>query len=203
MSTSLDSKFTLRPKLSQALMQAALMTVGEAILSINSESAIVMANPEIEDVFGHHVEELLGQHLHILMPEKYRDMHSGGVKRYLTTGIPKVLGVRLELEGLRKDGSIFPLEIRIMPTLIEEERFFTAAMRDISDKKKKEQRLEIQQEQLSKQTKHLARVQHFFQFTLENMEMTLQRGAEYEELLTYIQQVKGQSDSLNREKPKA
>lgn len=176
MTTQSDSPITLSPELSEALMRSAFMSVGEAIISINSDSLIVMANPEMEDVFGYETDELLGQHVHTIMPEAYRTAHSEGIQRYLKTGIPKVLGMRLELEGLRKDGAIFPLEMRIMPTLVGEQRFFTATMRDMTEGKEQMRQLEEQQAQLVEQNQHLARVHHFFLFTLENMEMTLNHG---------------------------
>ena len=72
------------------------------------------------------------------MPEKYCGLHSAGLQRYLKTGVAHVLGKRLELEGLKKDGSMFPLEIRIKQTQIEEHRFFTAAVRDITERKQAE-----------------------------------------------------------------
>ncbi len=203
MTTQLDSPKSISPELSEALMRSAFLTVGEAILSINSDSIIVMANPEIKGVFGYNPEELLGQHIHTIMPETYRTAHSEGIQRYLKTGIPKVLGIRLELEGLRKDGMVFPLALRIMPTLVGEQRFFTAAMRDVSDEKEQVRLLEEQRTQLMEQNQHLARVHHFFLFTVENMEMTLQKGAEYSELLAYIQQVKTEIERLNRKKPQS
>lgn len=177
-------------ELAGALLQAAFTTVGEAILSINSDSYIVMANPEIEHVFGYQPEELLGQHLHMLMPEKYREAHSAGLHRYLTTGVAQVLGVRLELEGLRKGGVVFPLEIRITPTLIKQQRFFTAAVRDISQRQEEELQIQDQQTRLERQNRQYNRAYHFFLFTLENMEIALRMGGDKEELINYLQQVK-------------
>jgi signal transduction histidine kinase len=69
------------------------------------------------------------------MPEKYRERHATGLKRYVETGVPHVMGARLELEGLKKDGTVFPLEIRMSETRFGDRRLFTAAVRDLTDRK--------------------------------------------------------------------
>jgi len=87
-------------------------------------------------IFGYSRDELAGQSLLIIIPEKYRDAHAAGVKRYLDGGRPKIFGHGLELEGLRKDGSVFPVELKIHETKLEEaaDRLFTAAIRDIAER---------------------------------------------------------------------
>ena len=94
-----------------------------------------MVNPEVERIFGYTADELLNQSLTILMPEDYRSAHQAGMQRYLSSGIPRVLGKRLELEGRRKDGEVFPLELYISETLFTDQHIFTASMRDITQRK--------------------------------------------------------------------
>ncbi len=98
---------------SQRRLSVVLDAVGEGIITIDSTSTIVMVNQEVQSIWGYEQQELIGNQLHILMPEKYRPSHSAGMKRYLETGVAHVLGKRLELEGQKKDGSNFPLELRI------------------------------------------------------------------------------------------
>jgi PAS domain S-box-containing protein len=126
---------------SKIQFSAVLNTVGEGIITIDSNSNIIMVNQEVQNIWGYTQEELIGKNLHILMPEKYRNAHSTGFKRYMETRISKILGQRLELEGLKKDGTVFPLEIRIAETKIGENVFFTAAVRDITNRKKSENEL--------------------------------------------------------------
>lgn len=116
-------------------LQAVLDTVGEGIISADGSGQIVMVNPEIERIFGYKADELLGQPLTLLMPENYRDAHRAGMVRFLDTGVPHVLGKRLELEGVRKDGQIFPLELYISQTQFADNQLFTASMRDITQRK--------------------------------------------------------------------
>ena len=126
---------------SQRRLSAVLETAGEGIITIDSTSTIVMVNQEVQSIWGYQQQELVGNRLHILMPEKYRSPHSAGMKRYLENGVAHVLGKRLELEGKKKDGTNFPLGIRIKETKVGERLFFTAAVRDITERKRVEQAL--------------------------------------------------------------
>ena len=125
-----------------AMFHAALDTVGEGIITINSASTIVVVNQEVQNIWGYTQDELIGKKIELLMPEKYRERHAEGLKRYIDTGVPTIMGTRLELEGLRKDGSIFPLEIRMAETAVSDRILFTAAVRDVTDRKAGEAALE-------------------------------------------------------------
>ena len=113
-----------------------------------------MVNQEVQNIWGYQQEELVGKKLHFLMPEKYRGAHSAGMKRYLRTGVERVLGKRLELEGLKNNGSTFPLEIRITETRSGQSLFFTAAVRDITEHKRAEEELRRRRDELA----HMSRV---------------------------------------------
>ena len=134
---------------SQAQLSAVLNTVGEGIITIDSTSTIVMVNQEVEAIWGYLQDELIGEKLQILMPEKYRRRHAAGLKRYLKTRVERVLGEQLELEGLRKDGSSFPLELRIAETRMDDRLLFTAAVRDITERKRAEEQILTNQQMLS------------------------------------------------------
>jgi PAS domain S-box-containing protein len=116
-------------------LSAVLNTVGEGIITVDQTSRIVMINREVERIFGYRSQELIGQTLLQLMPEHYRAAHGAGMARYIDTGIAHVLGKRLELEGLRKSGESFPMEIFINETEIGEQQLFTASVRDITRRK--------------------------------------------------------------------
>lgn len=95
-------------KQAEELLRSVLNTVGEGIITIDPSSTIVMVNQEVQNIFGYQQEELIGQKLPILMPEKYRQAHGNRMKRYLQTGVAQHIGRRMELEGVRKNGSYFP-----------------------------------------------------------------------------------------------
>ncbi|MCL4245676.1 MAG: PAS domain S-box protein, partial [Candidatus Dadabacteria bacterium] len=121
---------------SDSYLSAVLDTVGEGIITIDSSGAVVMVNREFENIWGYGRGEVIGQNLTMLMPAEYRDAHAAGLRRYMETRTPSVLGKRLELEGLKKDGTVFPLEIDISETAVGGDLFFTAAVWDLTDFKK-------------------------------------------------------------------
>src|SRR4030065_810484 len=128
-------------KNSEQQLRIVLVPVGEGIVAIDSAGNILMVNQEIQNIFGYSKEELIGQKLQMLMPEKYRSAHAAGMKKYLGTGISRVLGKHLEFEGLKKDGSVFPVEVRITETRLGESLIFIGALRNITERKKAEEGL--------------------------------------------------------------
>jgi len=126
---------------SKIQLSAVLDTVGEGIITIDTTGTIVMLNQEIQNIWGYTHEEIIGKNLRSLMPKKYHEAHAAGLKRYLETGEAQILGKRLKLEGLKKDGSTFPLEIRITETRFEGTLLFTGAIRDITERKQAEEAL--------------------------------------------------------------
>lgn len=123
-------------------LNAVLQTVSEGIVSTDSDGTIVMANREAEKIWGYSQGELAGKNIEVLMPENYRPRHRDGLMRHVETGLVRTLGQRQELEGLRKDGTVFPLEICVAETRVGERRLFTAAVRDISKRKQTEMALQ-------------------------------------------------------------
>ncbi len=119
-----------------AHIEAILNTVGEGIITADTEQVILLANQEAERIFGYQQDELYGVTLQALMPEKYRARHHTGFSRAVSSQELLTSGKYLELEGLRKDGEVFPLEIRFTSLIVEGERFFTASVRDITARKR-------------------------------------------------------------------
>ncbi len=113
----------------RALAESAM----EAIVSADSEGRIVFANAATEGTFGWAPDELLGKPLTVLMPERYRDAHEAGLKRYLDGGVPKVIGqTGVKLAGLTREGDEFPLELSLSTWASEDGPFFTGIMRDVT-----------------------------------------------------------------------
>ncbi len=116
-------------------LSTVLDAVGEGIVTIDSDGKIVMVNPEAQEIFGYDREELLGASLQMLMPVQYRAAHRAGLERYFATGEAHVLGKRVELEGLHRDGHTFPLEFRVQEAFLRGETHFTASVRDVTRRK--------------------------------------------------------------------
>ncbi len=122
-------------------LAAVLSTIGEAIITINSDSEIIMANKAAEMLWGYTKDEIANKNLIFMMPEKFRDMHLRGLNSYLETGVSKIIDSRVEVIGLHSSGREFPMELHISETLIDNKTYFTAAARDITNKKQEETKL--------------------------------------------------------------
>lgn len=113
----------------------------DGIISIDESGIIQSSNPAAEKIFGYQASELIGKNISILMPEPYKSEHNGYLKKYLSTGVTKVLGFTRELEGLRMDGAIFPMDISVSEMYQGEQRFFNGMVRDITKRKEAENKI--------------------------------------------------------------
>jgi PAS domain S-box-containing protein len=138
-----------------AQLQAVADTANDGIISADDHGRIVYFNRGAERMFGFSAEEAGGQPLTILMPEASRDAHRAGLRRFLTTGQTRVIGRTLELTALKRDGTEFPIEISIASWSTTEGAFFTAILRDITDRKQAEETLKTVNEQMKTANKEL------------------------------------------------
>ncbi|EWY39006.1 hypothetical protein N825_08370 [Skermanella stibiiresistens SB22] len=114
----------------------------DAIVVIDEIGTVQSFNPAAERIFGHSADEVIGSNVKKLMPSHHRDRHDGYLSNYRRTGERKIIGIGREVEGLRKDGSLFPLELSIAEWRAGERRFFTGIMRDITERRAAERERE-------------------------------------------------------------
>jgi PAS domain S-box-containing protein len=108
----------------------------DAIITIDSDSTILIVNPATERIFGYFTEEMIGQPLTMLMPEYLRHLHKAGITRYLETGRKHIQWSAVQLPGLHKTGNEIPLELSFAEFTRDGRRFFTGIARDISERKR-------------------------------------------------------------------
>src|SRR6266478_5371022 len=116
-------------------------TASDAVISLDESGAILLANPATTRVFGYDPAELIGKPLTILMPELLRKLHEAGFKRYLATGQRHINWQGTELTGLRKNGKEFPVEVSFGELIKDGHRIFTGFLRDITERKQREEAL--------------------------------------------------------------
>jgi PAS domain S-box-containing protein len=126
---------------SEERFRALAVSAKDAIVSADQEGCITYFNPGAEHIFGHDASEVTGSPLTLLMPERFREAHRSGFARYLASREARVVGHTLELVGLRRDGSEFPVELSLAAWQREDQVAFTAILRDVSARKTAEDAL--------------------------------------------------------------
>jgi two-component system cell cycle sensor histidine kinase/response regulator CckA len=112
----------------QAVLNAAL----DGIVLIEPAGTIRLANPSVQRMFGYSLEELLGQNVKILMPAPWREEHDGYLGHYMATAEARIIGIGRQVEGRRRDGSTFPLDLAVSEVRYGDELFFLGTLRDIT-----------------------------------------------------------------------
>lgn len=122
----------------EPLLEQILQFAPDAIIGIDEQGRIVLANAQVEAVFGYALEELIGMQIEALIPLRYRGDHLGHRSRYFADPKTRPMGAGLELYGLRSDGTEFPAEISLSSIKTDDRVIATAAVRDVTDRKRAE-----------------------------------------------------------------
>ena len=131
-------------------LRAILDAAVDGIITIDERGTIETVNPAAVRIFGYGPEEIIGRNVRMLMPEPYHSEHDGYLKRYLETGERRIIGIGREVEGLRKDGTAFPIELAVSEVYAGGRRIFTGIVRDITDRKRIEEELRASEERFSR-----------------------------------------------------
>ena len=132
-----------------------MRTARDAIVSIDRTGRITLFNRAAEDIFEFTADEVLGQDVAVLMPSPYREEHAGYLRSYQETGVAKAIGRIRTVEGLRKSGETFPMELSVSEVRVADEILYTAVIRDVSERHRAESEL-ARLRRLSEQSQRLA-----------------------------------------------
>ena len=127
-----------------------LEAIPDAVVAVNLKGLIIQANSQTETLFGYTRDELIGQNIEILVPERQRDMHHHHREHFHQQPKIRRMGSGLDLYGRRRDGSEFPVEISLSPIGAEEDMIVLSAIRDVSDRKRIEEDLRRANEELDR-----------------------------------------------------
>ncbi len=136
-------------KLMEARFRDLLESMPDGIVMANATGHIVIANSQAERLFGYDAGELRGRSVETLLPERYRHAHVGHRSNYFLQPRKRAMGSGLDLAGLRKDRSEFPIEISLSPLRTEESSFVMSAIRDASERKRFEKALQEKNQELA------------------------------------------------------
>ncbi len=126
------------------MLRAILESAVSAIIAIDEHGIVRSVNPATEKMFGYSADEILGENIKMLMPDPYRGEHDGYIDRHVKTGTKRIIGIGREVQGRRKDGSIFPLHLAVGEFAVDGQRYFSGILNDLSAREELQEKVDRQ-----------------------------------------------------------
>jgi|GEM_PF-5289796 len=127
---------------SQVLFSGVVENILDGVITINDRGLIDFFNPAAEHIFGYTREEVRGRNVKMLMPSPYQEHHDGYLDHYNRTGEKKIMGKGREVQGRRKNSSVFPLALGVSQIYVDGQRQFIGIVRDITEEKQAKEALQ-------------------------------------------------------------
>lgn len=125
----------------QLRIESILDNAGDGIVTIDQQGRVETFNQAAQQIFGIPAARIVGHNVSMLMPEPYSGEHDGYLARYVDSGEAHIFGRSREVTGLRDDGSVFPLELRVSELKLDDRVVFIGMLRDISERREAEDAL--------------------------------------------------------------
>jgi PAS domain S-box-containing protein len=134
------SKVRMALRESEAKFRSVMESAIDAIISSDAKGNIRSWNSAATSLFGFTEADVIGHPIDMIIPDRYKESHREGIKRVSSGGPSHVIGKTAELAAIRKDGSEFPVELSLATWFLDDERYYTGIIRDISERKQAEQK---------------------------------------------------------------
>jgi adenylate cyclase len=136
-------------------LQAILDSANDAVVSIDSSGLVHLWNRAAEEMFGYTAEEMLGEPLHAIIPERFRELHDSGIERVSNGGEHHVIGSTVELAAINSEGHELPIELSLATWESDSRRFYSGIVRDITERKVAEHALQVANKSLNEKNDQL------------------------------------------------
>src|SRR5579864_948101 len=167
----------------EAQFHALLEAAPDAMIVADPEARMMLVNAQVESVFGYQRKELLGQKIEMLVPERLRERHCELRNDFLRAPHDMPTRVGREFLALHKDGHEFPVEINLSPLQTAEGLLVTSAIRDITERKRAEERLRQYERAMEGLEEMIVVVDRAYRYVIANRAFLKYRGLEKEQLL--------------------
>jgi PAS domain S-box-containing protein len=134
---------------SEAQTRAIVFAAADGIITVNTHGIIEMTNPALENMFGYSQAELIGQNVSMLMTQAVAQQHDSYLQRYEQTGERHIIDDTREVEGVRKNGQVFPLELSVREAYLGAKQIFVGILHDITQRKQSEAILRLTQHSIN------------------------------------------------------
>jgi PAS domain S-box-containing protein len=134
------SKVRMALRESEAKFRSVMESAIDAIISADAEGKIRSWNSAATALFGYTESEVLNEYIELIIPERFRKSHDEGIRRVSSGGPIHAIGKTVELAAIRKDGAEFPVELSLATWFLDDVRYYTGIIRDISERKQAEQK---------------------------------------------------------------
>ena len=149
------SEMTQALAVSEQRMQAILESADDAIISIDDRGRVVLWNRGATEMFGYSSDEMKGEPVAAVIPDRYRDAHTSGIERVTAGGERHVIGQTVELAGLHRDGREFPIELSLGTWVADGRRYYSGIIRDVTERKVAEDAVQVANKALNEKNDQL------------------------------------------------
>lgn len=175
---------------SKKLLEAIVSTAIDGIITIDRNGIIDTVNPSALGIFGYKKDELIGQNISILMPEPYRSKHDDFIQAYLRTGQAKIIGKGREVEGLKKDGTIFSFRLAVSKVELDDQVIFAGFVHDLTKEKIAKKQIRHYTEELERKvkerTKDLVNIVGELEDTKREVSLSLEKEKELNKMKSHF-----------------